>query len=168
MELATAALDNAGIDANDCLQAAQRATLPHPGPALIKANDDKIVYEITFDMPDAGLVANNVVPAAATPPGDTTVNNLANETVNILTDRDDSMRRYPTRLCRSVTRYTPQTTFLQLGEVRVHRSVINAVRNTKATKEERVHATTWTGTSMTQDNTEHVIDKDLVTVGGRV
>ncbi len=50
-ELATAALDNAGIDANDHLQAAQRATLPHPGPALIKANDDKIVYEITFDMP---------------------------------------------------------------------------------------------------------------------
>ncbi len=45
----------------------------------------------------------------------------------------------------------------------MHRSVINAVRNTKATKEERVHATTWTGTSMTQDNTEHVIDKDLVT-----
>ena len=26
-----------------------------------------------------------------------------------------------------------------------------------------MHATMWTGTSMTQDNMEHVIDKDLVT-----
>ncbi len=95
-ELAAAALANASINANDCLQAAQRATLPHPGPALIKANDDEIVYEIIFDMPSARLVANNLVPAAATPPGDTTVNNLAHETVDILTDTDDSMRRYPT------------------------------------------------------------------------
>ena len=102
-ELAATALDNAGIDANDCLQAVQRATLPHPGPTLIKANDDKIVYEITFDMPDAGLVANNVVPAAATPPEDTTVSNLAHETVDILTDTDNSMRQYPTQLHRSVT-----------------------------------------------------------------
>ena len=146
-ELAAAALDNAGINANGCLLAVQQATLPYPGPALIKTNDDEIMYEITFDMPDVGLVANNVVPAGATPPGATTVNNLARETVDILMDTGDSMRPYPTGLCRSVTQYTPQTTFLQLEEVRAHRSVINAVRNIKATKEERVHATTWTGTS---------------------
>ncbi len=42
-------------------------------------------------------------------------------------------------------------------------SVINAVRNAKATKEERVHATMWTGTSMPKDDTEHLIDKDFVT-----
>ena len=47
--------------------------------------------------------------------------------------------------------------------MQAHKSVIDAVRNAKATKEERVHATTWTGTSMTQDNMKHVIDKDLVT-----
>ncbi len=116
-ELAAAALDNAGINANDCLQATQQATLPHPGPALIEANDEKIVYEITLDMLNAGLAANNVVPATATPPGDTTVNNLAHETVYILTDTGDSMWQYPTRLRRSVTQYTPQTTFLQLGDV---------------------------------------------------
>ena len=92
-ELAAAALDNAGIDVNNCLQAVQRATLSHPGRALIEANDNKIVYEITFDMPDAGLAANNVVPAAATrPSGDTTVNNLAHETVDILMDMGDSMQ----------------------------------------------------------------------------
>ena len=90
-EQATAALHNVGIDTSDCLQAAQQATLPHPGPALIEANDDKIVYEITFDMPNAGLAANNVVPAAATPPGDTIVNNLSHETVDILMDTGDSM-----------------------------------------------------------------------------
>ena len=95
-ELAAAALDNAGIDASDCLQAAQQATLPHPGLALIKANDDKIVYEITFDLPDAGLAANNVVPATATSPGDTTVNNLAHKTFDILTDTGDSIWQYPT------------------------------------------------------------------------
>ena len=47
--------------------------------------------------------------------------------------------------------------------MQAHRSVINAVRNAKATKEERVHATTWTGTSMTQDDMDHVINIDLVT-----
>ena len=45
----------------------------------------------------------------------------------------------------------------------MHWSVIDAVRNANATKEERVHATMWTGTFMTQDDTEHVINKDLVT-----
>jgi hypothetical protein len=162
VELATSSLNYAGIDASNHYQAAQQATLPHPGPALIEANDDAIMYEITSDMPDAGLVPNNVVPAAPTPPGDTTVNNLAYETFDILTDMGDSMRQYPTQLYRSVTGYTPQTTFLQLGVVQVHRGVINTMRNAKATKEERVHATTWTGTSMTQDNMEYVIDKDLV------
>ncbi len=102
-ELAATALDNAGIDANNCLQATQQAPLPRPGLALIEATDDKIVYEITFDIPDAGLAANNVVPAAATLPGDNTVNNLAHETVNILTDTGNSMRRYQKQLRRSVT-----------------------------------------------------------------
>jgi hypothetical protein len=37
------------------------------------------------------------------------------------------------------------------------------MRFTRATKEERMHATTWAGTTMTQDDTEHVIDKELVT-----
>ena len=54
-ELAAAALANASINANDCLQAAQRATLPHPGPAPIEANDEEIVYD-TFNMPTLGLL----------------------------------------------------------------------------------------------------------------
>ena len=171
-ELAAAALDNVGINTNYCLQAAQRGQEPGPGLALIEGNDDKIVYEITFDLPDAGLAGNNVVPVddppPAAPPKDPTVHNLAPELVDLLTDTGASPWRYPTRLQRSVTRYTPQTTchtpqttFLQMGEVQAHRSVVDAMRYTKATKEERMHATTWTGTTMTQDDTKHVIDKDL-------
>ncbi len=59
--LAAADLDNAGIDPYDRLHAAQQlqqqqAANPAPptGPAMIEANKDKIKYEITFDLPDAG------------------------------------------------------------------------------------------------------------------
>ena len=103
------------------------------------------------------------------PPKDPTVHNLAAETVDLLTDTGTSPRQYPTQLRRSVTRYTPQTTFhtprttfLQLGEVQVHRSVVDTMRYTKAAKEERMHATTWTATTTTRDDMEHAIDKDLV------
>jgi len=72
-ELAAAALDNAGLNAGECIQAAQRKANERmqaaaqcanldPGPTLIEANNNKIVYEITFDMPDDGLLADNVVP----------------------------------------------------------------------------------------------------------
>ncbi len=47
--------------------------------------------------------------------------------------------------------------------MRAHRSVVNVMRFTRATKDERMHATTWTGATMTQDDMEHVIDKELVT-----
>ena len=110
-------------------------------------------------MPDDGLIADNVVPADDAPLEDNAVHNLTHKTVDILTETNDSLRRYPTRLRRSVTRYTPQTTFLQLGEVRAHRSVVDAMRFAKATKEERMHATTRTGTTATRDDTEHIIDK---------
>ena len=162
-ELAAAALDNAGINAASRLEAAHHAPAPDAGPAFIEADDDDIVYEITFDYPDAGLGAPNVVPGNAPPLEDTTVHDLATETVNLLTDTDDSPWRYPTRLRRSVNRYSPHATFLQLGEVRMHRSVIDARKYAMATREERIHATTWAGTTVLQDNTEHIVDKQLVT-----
>ncbi len=126
------------------------------------------MYEITFDMPDAGLGGANVVPADhGAPPGgpaaDANVRDLATETVDFLTETDNTTRRYPTRLCRSVNRYSPQTTFLQLGEVRVHRSVVDTRKYTKATRAERMHATTWTGTTTKQDDTDHIVDEQLVT-----
>ncbi len=101
-ELAAAALDNAGINANDCIQAAQQANL-NPGLTLIKVDDNEIVYEITFDMPDDGLIADNVVPAEDAPLEDDAVHNPAHKTVDILTETDNLLRQYPTQLRRSVT-----------------------------------------------------------------
>jgi hypothetical protein len=65
-QLATTALDNAGIDPQDCLCAAQAAQAAaagdqQRGPALVEADDNKIVYEITFNLPNAGLAGENVV-----------------------------------------------------------------------------------------------------------
>ena len=57
-DLAAAALHNAGINANDRVRAAQAVALANAergGAALIEADDDKIVYKITFDLPNAGL-----------------------------------------------------------------------------------------------------------------
>ena len=53
-DLAGAALHNTGIDANEMIPNAQgehaHAAGPGPGPALIEANEDEIVYELTFDL----------------------------------------------------------------------------------------------------------------------
>jgi hypothetical protein len=63
-ELVVHTLNNAGINLPDCLQGAQNLPkwneVPDSGPAIVNAHEDKIVYDITFDLPDAGL-ANNVV-----------------------------------------------------------------------------------------------------------
>jgi hypothetical protein len=63
-ELAATALDNAGINPDKRLCLANNTTANRRvmgPPAIVEANADKVVYEITFDLPDAGL-GNNVVP----------------------------------------------------------------------------------------------------------
>jgi hypothetical protein len=66
-ELTAAALDNVGINAEACVRnawaaidaakatAAAAATCPD-APPLVEAFEDKIMYNITFDLPDAGLM----------------------------------------------------------------------------------------------------------------
>jgi hypothetical protein len=54
-DLAGAALHNTGIVSNEMIRNAQGAHVQAPGPALIEAARDEIVYELTFDLPDAGL-----------------------------------------------------------------------------------------------------------------
>jgi hypothetical protein len=125
------------------------------------------VYEITFDLPDAGLAGANIVPAYK-PANADPIHDFANETVKMLTDTKAINRQYPTRLHRSVDRYSPQTTFLQLGEVQAQRSVLDRSKYVRMTKEERVHITTWTETTSetttpTVDDTKHIVDKELVT-----
>ena len=102
-EHAVAALDNAGINADERIQAAQRAANErmqaaaqhanlNPGPALIEGNDDEIVYEITFDMPDDGFLVDGVVPPDDTIPANDTMHALAHDTVDFLTDTDNTPR----------------------------------------------------------------------------
>jgi hypothetical protein len=62
---------------------------PPPGPALIEADADKIVYKITFDLPDAGLIGPAIVPDYNMEPAahnGNDIHNLAMETVDLLTN----------------------------------------------------------------------------------
>ena len=52
-DLAGDALYNAGIDANEALRRANLVN--NTQPAVIEADEDELVYELTFDLPDAGL-----------------------------------------------------------------------------------------------------------------
>jgi hypothetical protein len=67
--LAAAALGNAGIDPDMRIRAANNYidnNAEQQGPAFIEANQDKIVYEITFDLPDSDLApGQNTIPAGA-------------------------------------------------------------------------------------------------------
>jgi hypothetical protein len=67
-ELAAAALDNAGINPTERIQAARDRVAAVPAksarPRLVKVNEVEIVYEITFDLPDARLGQNTVPPDA--------------------------------------------------------------------------------------------------------
>jgi hypothetical protein len=96
---------------------------------------------------------------------------MANDTVKFLTDTTDipTNRRYSLQSRRSAVghqtygTYAPQTTFLQLGEVRAHRSVLDTTQYIGMTREERLHATTWLDMEPPINNTEHAIDPELLT-----
>jgi hypothetical protein len=55
-ELAAHALGNAGIDPQEQLRTAQLQEDIPRGPAVVDANNNKIIHKITFDLPNAGLV----------------------------------------------------------------------------------------------------------------
>jgi hypothetical protein len=85
-------------------------------------------------------------------------------------DKIQDVRRYPTQASMSVVgnqpydTYAPQTTFLQLGEVRAqHRSELEASCLTRMTKEERLLATTTLPMEATTDDATHKIDPKLCT-----
>jgi hypothetical protein len=126
-DFAEAALHNAGIDADEALRRAHLGTALD-GPAIIDAEDDKIVYELTFDLPDAGLPPADG-DAAVVLGDDRNDNTAAVIPVDTTAKGAATGRRYPTRACRSAVgiqpydTYAPRTTFLQLGTARAHRSV---------------------------------------------
>jgi hypothetical protein len=61
-DMAAAALHNAGINADNRVRAAQALALADTergGAALVEANEDEIVYKITFNLPNVGLPLPN-------------------------------------------------------------------------------------------------------------
>ncbi len=79
--LAAAVLNNAGINPDVRIRAANKnigVNAKPWGPAIVEANQDKIVYEITFDLPDAGLaLGQNMVPTSADKFGSKTHSSIA-------------------------------------------------------------------------------------------
>ena len=182
-DLAAVALDNANIDTGDRLRAARSAAdataqndnriIETEGPRMIKPEaPNEIVYDIIFDLPDAGLIPGappdfgfelTEDPAPAPPLGPAAP--VPDDNSN------DNPRRYPARSRRSVVgnqpydTYAPRIQFLQLGEVRAHRSVLAAMNDdeteTTPSKGEQLHATTSITGEI--DDTKHAIDADLTT-----
>ncbi len=66
--------------------------LPAGGPAIVDAKEDEIIYELTFDLPDAGLAENNrlvVLPMN---------NNEVAPAPMVIAEEE---MHYPTQSCRS-------------------------------------------------------------------
>ncbi len=105
-DLAGAALHNAGIDANEMIRNPQDAHVQAPGPALIEADGDEIVYELTFDLPDAGL--NGTDAENMSNMGDSRRDDAS--AVVMGADDEADGRRYPTRAHRSTVGNQPYDT----------------------------------------------------------
>jgi hypothetical protein len=104
---------------------------------IVEADDKEVVYEITSNLPDAGLgdhVAPLDAPILANAPADVPV--LMDMTAAIVADVNpkEEGQRYPTRACRSAAgnqpcdTFSPKMMFLLLGEVQAHRSVLDATK----------------------------------------
>jgi hypothetical protein len=142
-DLAGAALHNAGIDADQQIHAALNANNEHRAPAIIEANNDKIMSEVTFDtlsLPNAGLSIADALGA--------TLGDRNNDTIipTIVADDNNAhnpQSRYPTRALRSVIgnqpydAFAPRVAFLQLGTTRAHRYVLEAEQLLRMSKEEK-------------------------------
>ncbi len=175
--LAAAALDNVGINtvawlraARDLADAATIGIAPqNPRAALVEADEDKIVYEITFNLPDAGLELDIEPTIPPVQPGNATAVNATNydpsqSCRSVVEHQPESVApRVPISHCTRLR--APRMNFLQLGEVRTHRSVLEARQYAGMTKEERIHATTLSSIHLEPkvDKTVHRIDAELIT-----
>jgi hypothetical protein len=143
---------------------------PHnPRAALVEADKDKIVYEITLDLPDAGLKPDIEPTIPPVQLGNATVVNATN--YDLSRSRRSVVEYQPEPVAPRVlnahcTRLqAPRMNFLQLGEVQMHRSVLEARQYAGMTKEERIHATTLSIIHLEPkvDKTVHRIDAELIT-----
>jgi hypothetical protein len=168
--LAAATLDNAGIDPDVRIRAANNYidnNAEQQGSAFIEADQDKIMYEITFDLSDAGLApGQNTIPAGADEFGSD-----ARLSIESSHHASPEQRQYPQRSHRSVVghepydSYAPQIAFLQQGEIRARRSGLDAAELTRMSKEERMHATTSSQMDLELEANcmQHIADPELMT-----
>jgi len=124
-------------------------------------DNDKLVYEIMFDLP------NN---APVDQPLEESLNDTFIPPTISKDDFPDEALRCPTRACRSAVgnqpykQFAPRISFLQLGEARAHRSVLEANHGAWMTEKERMLATTFSNSTEPMiDNTIHRIDSALTT-----
>ncbi len=143
--LAAAALDNAGIDtvawlhtARDLADTAAIGIAPqNPRAALVEADEDKIMYKITFDLPDAGLEPDIGCTIPPVQPGKATAVNGTNYDPS--QSRRSVVEHQPEPVAPRVpiahrTRSrAPRMNFLQLEEVQMHRIVLEARQYTGMT-----------------------------------
>jgi hypothetical protein len=112
------------------------------GLAIVEADDNEIVYEITFDLPDAGLPAADSKGAQLADNRDDTIN------IPIVPDNKGVRQHYPTQTHRSAVgnqpydTYAPRMAFLKLGMTQAHRSVLEATHLLCMSKEEQMMAMT--------------------------
>jgi hypothetical protein len=124
-----------------------------------------LVYEITFDIPDEGILQISLGWGGQRRHIHSGNCSGDDETHDEIQD----VRHYPTRARRSVVgnqpydTYAPRTTFLQLGEVRAHMSVLEASHLTQMNKEERLLATMTLPMEAMIDDATHKIDPKLCT-----
>ena len=168
-ELASAALHNAGINADDCIRAALGAAAEHSTPAVIESNKDELVYEVTFELPDAGLVpiANNFAVPLGDNRDDTLVTPIVVDDIDAVQDAPAS--RYPTRARRSAIggqpydEFAPCVAFLQLGTTRAHSNVLEGAKSAGISKKKRMSATTSSNATPIIDDTIHRWDDAMTT-----
>ncbi len=151
------ALNNAGINPPDRLQVVQnlpkRNDVPDSGPAVDDAHEDKIVYEITFDLPDAGLANNVVLPNNNVPKA---VPNVAMPNVVVPLSNVpavdykevDKPRYYPTRSCKSGLGHQPYNE---------HAPCVAFMHNGRKKRNNRLRSYSWgklehTGVCLVQKN----------------
>jgi hypothetical protein len=134
-------------------------------PQVIEAEPDKIIYDTTSELPDARLLPppmNN-----ATAENDAATHPSVDQDVPLSPNTPPP--QYPLRSHRSVVgnqpydTYAPQMQFLQLGEVRVHRTsafrAIEEQQNQISSKQ--IHRPTSDMVDI--DAMEHNIDEELTT-----
>jgi hypothetical protein len=98
------------------------------------------MYEVTFDLPSAGLIPHNA--NLHIPLGDN--RNDAHVLPAVPNEEPIPNQGYPARACRSAVgnqpyiAYAPRVAFLQLGMMEAHRSVLEASRLARMTKEEQL------------------------------